>query len=1128
MKRKFKLFAIALAFVMMFTISITSDMKVVSAADAGAGAGSSAVVDDLDYLGDKYEMDDHVYQVLTVDRFDTILANANNAYAGKSIFVLGHWSEDNTNASLTAIPAINTAAKTAGIENIYYFDMNLAGEYGVNIWNDVSAYTNFTLDPALETTINAYQKDADIQGAGVGGNAVTAAGATNAFTVMHDTYHTKLAALETAGYTDADKQVALFVADNTAEGAAFNITSTVVINDVADVAAEAANIASLLGSVSDETNFTNFDYFNDGAKWQISKFSEEYADGYDEFEEGFLLRSTTYYEMMYMMTELEGEHTILMSGSWCGDSKTVMPLAIKYAHKHNYGKAVYVFDFNLNSRLYGSTTAEKRMSIVDYSGMNANSFRIAYLGAAMMELMAADNGGFPTGQANNLVSYIQDGGEVEDGVLTGEVVNMEYKRYRSPYVGVYTANEGITSAWLIETYDWSINEGTQINDAQSEYNGKYVSGDFAVGTYNDTELSSGHASKTQMAYARYQLSVFFGADEIVYDRPVANINESPDSSLDSGCGDDNDPMDNNGSEAALVPYHGTDDYDVQLYDIDIALVQDNSIEYGVYASALNQKFQATTVITAKANKALSNISLDFRQQEILDYSVSVGGSEVALRATNPIVRSNNNDIDQQKLIIFPAESIAADTVFQVSVTYEVLTIDYSNNPDNMGGATDKVHGFNVHTDNLGYTVAGEPFGATYWMPCNNKPADGANYEITMYAPACEGWTMVSNGVRQGVQTTAISGDWAGYDMVTWKVENDIAGYQIFATFSKNLVTLEQTGTHRQQALFECADGRQIPIFAYVNKDTYYEFQEEVDRYFGMLPYYIRTLEEAFGAYPGESLGFMFEDVGDGHGSSASWGAIECYDRPIYTYADLVGENTFVHELVHQWFGDAVRLSDWESLWLNEGFAVFGSDLYYELIEQGDTLHEKWGNLYEAKGTNSMLWAIAPAGLPNESDMFGGAKAAYNRGAMALTVLKDGLGDEKFFDVIDAWSHDYQGQAADTEDFIAHVKSMVDNDADIDKWADAWLYGTEKPAAFTMTGEVAGGNQGGGSGDNNQGGGSGDNNQGGGSGDDNQGGGSGDNDDEDKGGLGIGAIIGIVAGVIVVGGVVAFIVIKKRK
>ena len=72
MKRKFKLFAIALAFVMMFTISITSDMKVVSAAGTGAGAGSSAVVDDLDYLGDKYGMTDHVYQVLTADRFDTM------------------------------------------------------------------------------------------------------------------------------------------------------------------------------------------------------------------------------------------------------------------------------------------------------------------------------------------------------------------------------------------------------------------------------------------------------------------------------------------------------------------------------------------------------------------------------------------------------------------------------------------------------------------------------------------------------------------------------------------------------------------------------------------------------------------------------------------------------------------------------------------------------------------------------------------------------------------------------------------------------------------------------------------------------------------------------------------------
>ncbi len=1119
MKRKFKLFAIALAFVMMFTISITSDMKVVSAAAAGAGAGASSPAEAIDYIGDKYEISDHVYQVLTLDRFDTILENVGNKYDGDSIFVLGHWSEDNTNASLTAIPAINTAAKTAGIENIYYFDMNLAGEYGVNIWNNLEYFTGVTsLDAATAAAI------AEAQGTTAAGLKVPA-GASNSFQLLNTYYRAALADLVDAGYTDAEKQVALFVADGK-EGSVYNVKDAVVIENVADVSAKSSAIASLLGSVSEETNFTNFDFFNDADKWQISKYTNEHAAGYAEFEEGFLLRSTTYYEFMHMLDKA-GDYTFLMTGSWCGDSKTAVPLVIKYAHKYDYNQPIYVFDFNLNSRLHSSP----RASIVDYTASQTSAFRIAYLGAAMQAKFGET--GFPTGVENNNLSYIENGGTVTDGVLSGTVKTQNFKRYRSPYLAKYNKAEGgVTEAWLSVDEDWTIREG--VKATEGDYKNMYLNKETAKGTLNDTELSSGHMSNTQKGYVRYQLSLFFGADEIVYERPVANINESPDSSLDSGCGDDNDPMDNNANQAALVPFHGTDDYDVELYDIDIALVKDAGITYGVYESALNQTFKATTVITATANKALSTISLDFRQQKILSYEVSVGGTAVALDAQQPVIRMNNNELDQQKLIFKLASQMAAGTKFQVSVTYEVLTVDFSNNPDNMDGAQDKVHGFNVHTDSLGFTVAGEPFGATYWMPCNNKPADGAKYDITMYAPSGEGWTMVSNGVRTAAQSGVIDGEWIGYDSVNWKVNNDIAGYQLFATFAKNLVTFEQDGTGRQETLFDCADGRNIPIFAYVEQDTYNKYQEQVDRYLGLLPYYIRTLETAFGAYPGESLGFMFVDIGDGHGQSASWGAIECYDRPIYTYSDLVGENTFVHELVHQWFGDAVRLSDWESLWLNEGFAVFGSDLYYELIGVGDTLHEKWGNLYAAKGTNSQLWAIAPAGLPNESDMFGGAKAAYNRGAMALTVLKDGLGDAKFFEVIDKWSHDFQGQAADTEDFIAHVKAIVTNDADVDKWADAWLYGTEKPAAFTMTGEAAGSNPPAGPSDP--------------SGPSNPNPPAGPSDPSDdpsdvpsdepsdepsgdhKEGLGIGAIIGIVACAVVVlgGGAFAFFYFKKRK
>ena len=96
-------------------------------------------------------------------------------------------------------------------------------------------------------------------------------------------------------------------------------------------------------------------------------------------------------------------------------------------------------------------------------------------------------------------------------------------------------------------------------------------------------------------------------------------------------------------------------------------------------------------------------------------------------------------------------------------------------------------------------------------------------------------------------------------------------------------------------------------------------------------------------------------------------------------------------------------------------------------------------------------------------MFGGQKAAYNRGAMALVVLQKDLGDDMFFNCLKGWIKDNKGQAKTTADFVKYVSEK--SGKDLTKWNDVWLYGTEKPAAFTLTGEpganTPGGNEPGG-------------------------------------------------------------------
>ena len=41
------------------------------------------------------------------------------------------------------------------------------------------------------------------------------------------------------------------------------------------------------------------------------------------------------------------------------------------------------------------------------------------------------------------------------------------------------------------------------------------------------------------------------------------------------------------------------------------------------------------------------------------------------------------------------------------------------------------------------------------------------------------------------------------------------------------------------------------------------------------------------------------------------------------------DSVIVHEIAHQWFGNAVTESDWDDVWLSEGFATYFTHLFVE-------------------------------------------------------------------------------------------------------------------------------------------------------------------------------------------------------
>lgn len=1010
MKYKYKTFAFnrTLALLLVFVIGF-------ALLPLQSGYASAATVKELDYIGDKYGLSDHVFDVLTFDRLNLLLVQSKPGE--KSVIV---FADDQSATAKNAIPAINVKAKELGIEKIYYFDWIAAGENGLNIWDNTE-----------ETWPNTTTTD-DVP-------------VSQAFTIINRIYNDYTALKDVPDSFTAADDVFLFVLDGSATSqendpeiaASTSISaSTLIQGTTIDESAINTTLSTVIvNGVSVASSYTQFDYFNNEI-WR-SNASRTYYDSYEQFEDNFKLRAVTLYEFLYLLDQ-PGEYNILVSGSWCGDSKLALPIIVENSYKYD-SDTVYVVDFRVpgggfnsawgfNSYVNNYEADLGAYTVPTIIGGEGTTVTLAtHIGAKIMEKFGNN---FPTGYENSQRQYVADG-KLElnsDGKAVVEYKTTPDKNFRSPYLARYNkdAANPIVDTWLytVTEYDTNIISETQ-----------------PVGTYKDYELNSGGFSDIQKALGRYEAALFFGAEDVSYTHRVPNISENP--GADSGCGDENDTLDDQGQDT-LIPYHGSTQYDVSHYDIDIILNEAND--------PVNSTFTATTVITATAINELNrnNLNFDFRNIEISSVSVKdlTDNKEIAAEYS----RLNNDAQDRQKLNIAISENIAAGHEFDVIVSYKLYTVDYSVRE--FGSP----QGFTVHVDGQGYTAAGEPFGATYWFPCNNTPADGATYNITLHAPA--GYTLVSNGIKDKTFV-----DDLGYDAVIWKLTQDTASYQIFATISKNLIELKADGVENDRGtvtntLFTTADGREIPVYAYVNKDIYSDINNryKADRYFALLPEYIRDLETLFGAYPGEALGFVFENVGDGNGGSASWGAIETRDRPLYTSTGIINENTFVHEIVHQWFGDAVRLNEWKELWLNEGFATFGTDLYFEFFDDNPTITVdgsevefnttvKFKALYDSKDNNSIFWDTAVALIDKETYLFGGPSIAYNKGALALAVLREEIGDDALLKTLQSWVAENKGGTGTTEAFIALAEKT--SGKDLKTLADDWLYGSEKPATFAL-------------------------------------------------------------------------------
>ncbi len=331
-----------------------------------------------------------------------------------------------------------------------------------------------------------------------------------------------------------------------------------------------------------------------------------------------------------------------------------------------------------------------------------------------------------------------------------------------------------------------------------------------------------------------------------------------------------------------------------------------------------------------------------------------------------------------------------------------IRVKYKGTPEDVGLGS---FSFDKLADgSLAVHTLSEPIYASTWFPCNDIPSDKALMDI--YISNKSDKVSVSNGNLISVEN---NGDRSTYH---WRTVYPISTYLI-AIYSADYKSFQQN--------YESISGDTIPLYFYAYD---YDFDKAKVDFDGHIEY-LRIFEELFGEYP-----FTKEKYGV---AEFGWEAGAMEHQTITGMASrLIGGNNmfkdiYIHELAHQWWGNAVGPKSWMDIWLNEGFATYSEALYWEKVSGPRALRSTMAAKYDEY----------LGGKLSDPGTFIFNRIVYNKGAWVLHMLRKEIGDEKFFEFLKSYYTKFKYSNASTNDMQQLCEKVIGKK--LDKFFDQWVY-----------------------------------------------------------------------------------------
>ncbi|NND72580.1 MAG: M1 family metallopeptidase [Rhodothermales bacterium] len=336
-----------------------------------------------------------------------------------------------------------------------------------------------------------------------------------------------------------------------------------------------------------------------------------------------------------------------------------------------------------------------------------------------------------------------------------------------------------------------------------------------------------------------------------------------------------------------------------------------------------------------------------------------------------------------------------------------VSIVYSGIP-----ATGLIIGPNKHGDRTFFSD-NWPNKARNWLPTIDHPYDKATCEFVVDAPVH--YQVISNGLL--VEETDLQD---GFRRTHWRQSVPIATwlYAIgVARFAVDYV--------------DSFEGKSIQTWVY-----------HQDRDNGFYDFAVPT-KAAMQFYSMMVGPYSYEKLANVQSNSVG-GGMEAATAIFYGDASVTGDrserwrNVIIHEVAHQWFGNAVTEYDWDDVWLSEGFATYFTLLFIEhaygrdaFVDGLESSYRRVKSFYDSRPD----YVLVHNNLSDMSQVT--TSQTYQKGSWVLHMLRYVVGDDSFWSGIQSYYQEFRDLNATTSDFQRHMEEA--SGQDLDTFFRQWLY-----------------------------------------------------------------------------------------